>query len=75
MKRLKKLKLTTLNNGNLENREMNKLRGGGTIELCCCGCMYEGTPGGSTINANHVANTEFGYNSENCAIVTPKPKN
>ena len=51
--------------GNLENsrlklseKDMEHLRGGG--EGVRCGCLYAGTPGGATFEANHDANLAAG---------------
>jgi natural product precursor len=63
---MKNLKLNTLANQNLNNREMNAVRGGGTTTPCCCGCLYEGTPGGSTSAANDAANDARGLWSPGC---------
>ncbi|MDR1743651.1 MAG: TIGR04149 family rSAM-modified RiPP, partial [Dysgonamonadaceae bacterium] len=55
MKRLKKLKLNNLEQGFLNDREMNILRGGGTPGNCNCCCGYENN-GGSSSSANSSAN-------------------
>jgi natural product precursor len=51
MKKLK-LKLNALNKQNLEEKQMDALRGGG---MCNCSCYYANS-GGSSINANMMAN-------------------
>ncbi|MCI1779798.1 MAG: TIGR04149 family rSAM-modified RiPP [Bacteroidales bacterium] len=66
---MKKLKLTNLENNNLSEKEMNNLRGG---NACGCGCKYEGTPGGSTIEANGQANSDGGiWPSDAPGFITP----
>ncbi|MDR1054577.1 MAG: TIGR04149 family rSAM-modified RiPP [Prevotellaceae bacterium] len=69
IKMYKKLKLNVLN-----KHEMRRINGGGEVGDCCCGCMYAGTPGGSSIDANNSANNMGGLKSRNCATVTaPAP--
>jgi natural product precursor len=59
MKRVKNLiKLTTLNSGSLNEKELNHVLGGG----CYCGCFYENCGGSSTGN-NDSANTSGGKSS------------
>lgn len=41
MKKLSKLKLTSLSNFELEKRELNKLSGG--LTCCICGCSQSGS--------------------------------
>ena len=70
MKKLKKLKLNTLSNQNLENKEMNALKGG---VVCTCSCLYEGQSGGSSTTDNALANFNLGGWSspggDNCTVV------
>jgi natural product precursor len=69
---MKNLKLNQLAQQNLSNKEMNAVKGGGS---CCCGCLYQGQPGGSTSNANCLANTDGGLSSPGCpdmeVVVSP----
>jgi natural product precursor len=61
MKKLKKLKLNTLSEMNLMEREMNRLKGG---TVCSCSCYYEysgGSSASSNGNANHTSGN--GYTS------------
>jgi natural product precursor len=58
--KLKELKLNNFVNRNLNNRQMNSLRGGG---VCGCGCNYAGQPGGSSSSSNSSANSSSGYYS------------
>lgn len=64
MNKMKKLNinLSDLSGEELSNREKLSLRGGSVeVGKCCtCGCCYEGEPGGSTIQANAMANHEGG---------------
>lgn len=57
MKTLSRLKLNQLNAEELEQRQMNALRGG---YKCGCGCNYVGLQG-SSINDNYNANVSHGY--------------
>ena len=60
---MKKLKLTSLSNQNLESREMYLLNGEGTIENAYkCSCYYEGN-GGSTSATNASQNDAIGIQS------------
>jgi natural product precursor len=63
---MKNMKLNALENQSLNNKEMNKVRGGGQGDPCCCGCNYAGTPGGSSTSANDNANTAGGLHSPGC---------
>jgi natural product precursor len=60
MKTIEKLKLNRLGKAELENREMDVLLGKGSCPTTCgtCGCLYEGTPGGSTTYYNDLANKD-----------------
>ena len=60
MKKLSKLKLISLSEANLEDKEMNILNGGCS---CGCGCLYEGAGGGSSTAVNMVANSQGGLHS------------
>ena len=72
MKKLSKLKLHNLSQQNLEELEMNSLRGG---KSCTCSCYWEGK-GGSSSGDNSKANYKLGsderggYSSDgdNCYI-------
>lgn len=57
MKKLKLLKLNLLSKADLEKREMNHLLGGA---CCACGCGYQGSGGGSSVEANFSANDSRG---------------
>lgn len=52
--KIKRFKLNALCSEGLQQKEMNAIVGGEFI--CGCGCLYEGTPGGSTTAANQSAN-------------------
>jgi natural product precursor len=52
MKKLAKLRLNVLREQDLAEKQMNALRGGG---MCNCSCYYANS-GGSSINANMMAN-------------------
>jgi natural product precursor len=56
MKKLSKLKLNAYREQNLENKQMNALRGGTT---CTCSCMYVDY-GGSSKQDNSAANYNIG---------------
>lgn len=58
MKKLGKLKLNQLSSAELNEQEMNTLRGGSGS--CCCGCGYAGS-GGSSSSSNSSANSSYGY--------------
>lgn len=66
MKTLKKIKLNSLNDAELRDREMNALNGG---RACGCGCNYAGSGGSSTYN-NGTANSKLGpsggYSPDGC---------
>jgi len=72
---MKNLKLNTIASNNLSEVEMNYLKGGKEGDSCCCGCMYEGQPGGSTTAANDAANEAGGLHSKNCLpeVIVPYP--
>jgi natural product precursor len=54
---MKKIKLNTLAQNALKEKEMNHVRG---VADCWCGCYYQGTPGGSSTSANDSANRAGG---------------
>jgi natural product precursor len=56
---MKKMKLNALENQNLSNKEMNKVRGG---DGCGCGCAYANS-GGSSTGDNANANAAGGLHS------------
>lgn len=60
MKKLGKLKLNQIEKSEMENREMNNLKGGG--DSCSCGCHYAST-GGSSYADNRKANWTGGQTS------------
>lgn len=60
MKRLSKLKLCSLSEANLKEKEMNVLMGGECS--CGCGCLYANN-GGSSTGENMIANSQNGLNS------------
>ena len=51
---MKKFNLSTLERANVSMKQMDQLRGG--TGNCTCGCLYEGQPGGSTLQDNGDAN-------------------
>lgn len=55
--KLKKIKLNFLSDVDLQDREMNTLKGGDRV--CGCGCPYENN-GGSTTFYNGTANVKIG---------------
>jgi natural product precursor len=62
---MKNIKLNALENQSLNNREMNKVRGGGDdcdegCGSCRCSCYYANN-GGSSIDANADANATGGH--------------
>ena len=59
--KLKKLKLNQLLEDDLNNREMNSLKGGNT---CSCSCYWADYPGGSSIADNRSANHSGGQTSQ-----------
>jgi natural product precursor len=73
MKKLSKLKLTQLSKAELEERQMNVLKGGACPCTCTahCGCLYYGPQegpddsyyGGSSTEVNGYANTSPVTNS------------
>jgi natural product precursor len=64
MRKLGKLKLTQLNRGELEARQLNALRGG--LVTCYCSC-YWANQGGSSYSANTNANYNIGgYSTNGC---------
>jgi natural product precursor len=60
MKKISKLRLNLLNEQDLEDKQMNSLKGGGGE--CFCSCYYANS-GGSTSSANRSANANYGYYS------------
>ena len=76
--KLRKLKLNGASKAELNEREMCRVLGGGTIGCCQCGCNYEGKPGGSSTSANDSANNAHGYTSDGshpcCSTTDPKPE-
>ena len=76
--KLRKLKLNEASKAELNEREMCRVLGGGTIGCCQCGCNYEGKPGGSSTSANDSANNAHGYTSDGshpcCSTTDPKPE-
>jgi natural product precursor len=69
---MKNLKLNTLANQNLDDKEMTAVKGGAAS--CCCACIYDGTPGGSTLDANASANAAGGLKSPWCPPLPPVEK-
>lgn len=65
---MNKIKLNKIENFQLTNNEKQELRGGESDKpvYCCCGCLYEGQPGGSTTNANLNANYVTGKKTPGC---------
>ncbi|HML64694.1 MAG TPA: TIGR04149 family rSAM-modified RiPP [Dysgonomonas sp.] len=59
MKTLSKLKLNNLNKVELDELEMDVLKGGAS---CCCSCWASGS-GGSSTSDNNSANTAGGLSS------------
>jgi natural product precursor len=61
---MKKLKLTQLAKKEIAKKEMISIRGGcGSTYGCGCGCIWEGTPGGSSSFDNHSANWDLGIST------------
>jgi natural product precursor len=58
MKQIGKLKLNQLSKAELNEREMNLIKGG----ACGCGCLYANS-GGSSTSSNDSANYQSGYTS------------
>lgn len=56
MKKLSKLKLNALSDANLQDREMNTLKGGNISRSCGCGCH-----GSSSEQDNAQQNSNYGY--------------
>lgn len=54
----KKLKLSTLSEALLKDKEMGSLYGGGRD--CNCSCYYQGQPGGASSEQNKNANYNIG---------------
>ncbi|GHV35029.1 hypothetical protein FACS1894178_3750 [Bacteroidia bacterium] len=53
---MKNLKLNKIAEGNLNEKQMHQIKGGGaTPFICSCGCQYANS-GGSSISANMYAN-------------------
>jgi natural product precursor len=65
MKQLGKLKLNRLSDVELNEKELNRILGGGTPGDCCCGCNYASS-GGSSSSANDSANNASGLHSPGC---------
>ena len=65
---MKNIKLNALAQQNLDNKEMNTIKGGAPGDPCCCGCMYQ-YQGGSTVMDNFNANVKLGLRSPNCNTV------
>jgi natural product precursor len=62
---MKKLKLTNLNQSNLDKSMMQNIQGGKEDQKyssCCCGCLYASS-GGSSSSANGAANNAGGLYS------------
>lgn len=59
--KIKRFKLNVLSSESLRQKEMNAIVGG---NICGCGCLYAGQPGGSTTAANKNANFSNGYFSD-----------
>lgn len=57
MKLLDRLKINQLNVEELEQKQMNALKGGYN---CGCGCNYVGN-GGSSMGSNYGANVSYSY--------------
>lgn len=57
----KKLKLTTLSEAILKNKEFQAVRGG---QLCTCSCFWQGTEEGASIEDNTNANYKEGGRSQ-----------
>ena len=78
---MKKLKLTTLSEAILKDKESNAIKGG---NLCTCSCYWEGTEGGSSTGDNRSANyaldlgSQHGcnqyYQTDTVADVFPAPE-
>ena len=58
MKTLNRLKLSQLNDAELEQRQMDALRGGYN---CGCGCNSWNETGVGTVSENYRANLKVGY--------------
>lgn len=58
---MKKLKLTTLSEAILKDKESKAILGG---KLCTCSCYWQDTEEGSSIEDNTSANYELGIRSE-----------
>ena len=63
---MESLKLFKLEGNHLKSMEMDFLKGGAAEDKCCCGCIYAGTPGGSSSSDNGSANTKGGLVSPGC---------
>ena len=61
MKTLNKIKLNTLSDENLSEKQMREIKGG-TSNACYCSCYYQGN-GGSSSHDNCNANNSSGYTS------------
>ena len=65
------LKLNRLSDQKLAEKQMNMVTGGQGEPscYCCCGCLYEGQPGGSTSADNRAANGASGKWTAGCAVM------
>jgi hypothetical protein len=68
---MSKIKLNKIGNFQLTNNEKQELKGGKgdllfPVVRCGCSCCYEGTPGGSTTQANKDANSALATGSLPC---------
>lgn len=65
MKQKLNIKLNELNARELDRTEKQMVKGGEELPLdCCgCGCCYDGEPGGSSSQANMLANHELHWYS------------
>jgi natural product precursor len=61
--KMKKFNLSGLERSNVSRKQMNRLRGGYEVGDCTCGCLYEGQPGGSTLQDNGDANYDGGFHT------------
>lgn len=70
MKDLKSIKLTQLDQVQLEERKMSYLVGGGDGDPCNCGCYYANS-GGSSTEENARVNKDGGLTSYLCNCACP----
>ena len=61
--KMKKFNLSSLERANVSGKQMDRLRGGYEKGDCTCGCLYEGQPGGSTLQDNGDANYDGGFHT------------